>query len=339
MIEKLLKAFQNLGFKVERSDGSYIATLDWNSEVHYGDDDENWSIVFYSMRWCSPVADRDDEYLCISILQEPDDDDVYNMIKLHAVMERLNSTLTCIKAFFIGDDLCLEYERRIMPHENLEILISNAVSRLEKAHEVACKINIEMSGETIEDKRPLTPGTMQDGHEWVDLGLSKKWATCNIGANSPEEYGDYYSWGMTETIDSKQYYDEGPACDIKGDKTDDTACVLWGGDWQMPSKREMQELEGRCIWSWVKRKGVHGYRVVSKINGNSIFFPAAGYSDKERIKGLQRGGYYWSSTPRECYDEGGSCSPYHLFFDDSTHDVDSDVMTPGRTGHSIRPVI
>jgi len=141
--------------------------------------------------------------------------------------------------------------------------------------------------------------------EFVDLGLSAKWATCNIGAYSPEEYGNYYAWGETETktdYSAETYkWCEGSLekltkyCDWHGnglngfvdnksilDVEDDAAHVIWGGDWRLPTQEECEELFNNCTITWASVNGVRGFRVTSKIEGftdRSIFIPGAGYYD------------------------------------------------------------
>ena len=138
------------------------------------------------------------------------------------------------------------------------------------------------------------------GHDYVDLGLSVKWATCNVGANSPEAYGDYYAWGETTT---KNTYTESNCStygqnisDIKGTSRD-VAHVKWGGNWRMPTEEEFYELLSKCTWSWATQNGTKGYKVTSKINGNSIFLPAAGYRSGDGLYDAGSDGSYWSSTP------------------------------------------
>ena len=128
-------------------------------------------------------------------------------------------------------------------------------------------------------------------HEYVDLGLSVKWATCNLGAEIPEEYGDYYAWGETtpickyldydstiyntlkvsETIRSKYHT---PGCRLEPD--DDAAHVNWGGDWRMPTKEEFAELFEKCEWADTIQNDVFGFLFTSKVPGytsESIFLP------------------------------------------------------------------
>ena len=119
----------------------------------------------------------------------------------------------------------------------------------------------------------------------VDLGLSIYWASCNLGAEKPEEYGDYYAWGETKTKDkywedtysffdnnTQQYINIGD--NISGTEYD-AATVNLGTEWRMPTKDEMQELIENCTWVWQQLNGINGYLVTGK-NGNSIFMPAAG---------------------------------------------------------------
>ena len=118
--------------------------------------------------------------------------------------------------------------------------------------------------------------------EAVDLGLSVLWANCNVGANSPEQYGDKYAWAETSPKEKYNksnylYYDSNTesyidiGMDIKG--TDyDVAHVKWGGDWRMPTYAELEELEYKCEWKWGQYNGVNGY-VVTGSNSNSIFIP------------------------------------------------------------------
>ena len=135
----------------------------------------------------------------------------------------------------------------------------------------------------------------------VDLGLSVMWATCNVGADSPEDYGGRYAWGETEEKDNysignykyvnnedgddfaafDEYIDIGN--NIGGTKYD-VAHVKWGSSWRMPTADEMRELVSKCSWTWERRNGVDGY-IVRGNNGRSIFLPTENHTD-----------YYWSET-------------------------------------------
>ena len=198
----------------------------------------------------------------------------------------------------------------------------------------------------------LGPAQKHNGHAYVDLGLPSglKWATCNVGANSPEEYGDYFAWGETQP---KDYYDwctykycNGSYrtmtkycvvsyCGTVDNKTtleftDDAARVNWGGKWRMPTKAEQDELKSNCTWTWTTQNGVKGYKVTSKINGNSIFLPAASsrrYDDL--IAGS--GGNYWSSSLSTDYSD----LAYFVYFNSGGVGLSGS----GRyEGHSVRAV-
>ena len=152
---------------------------------------------------------------------------------------------------------------------------------------------------------------IQPNVEAVDLGLSVKWATCNVGASSPEEYGDYFSWG--ETCPKSDYswstyrwcngsqttltkYNTNSRWGIVDNKTvldlsDDAAHVNWGGSWRMPTAEEWTELQTQCSWEWTTINGVNGRKVTGP-NGNSIFLPASG----ARNSNMGSSGFYWSSV-------------------------------------------
>ncbi len=171
---------------------------------------------------------------------------------------------------------------------------------------------------------------MHNGYEWVDLGLSVKWATCNVGANSPEDYGEYYAWGETSTM-SSYTEDNCETCnqkidDIKGTNRD-VAHVKWGGSWRMPTKEEFDELREKCNWEWTGS----GYEVTGP-NGNSIYLPAAGSRDGETLNGDGLFGYYWSSTPVS----EDTRYAYRLYFDSGVQDAYGFYRGYGRT---VRPVL
>ena len=104
---------------------------------------------------------------------------------------------------------------------------------------------------------------IENGHEYVDLGLSVKWATCNVGASRPEDYGDYYAWGNTV---KERIYSNSGFLTIDLSKTDDVAFVKWGGNWRMPTKYEINELCKKCVWTWTMQNGVSGYKVSNALN-------------------------------------------------------------------------
>ena len=175
-----------------------------------------------------------------------------------------------------------------------------------------------------------------EGHGYVDLGLSVKWATCNVGATSPEDFGHYFAWG--ETSPKAEYTEENSLTygkdmsDISGNPQYDAATANWGGDWRMPTKEEMRELLNNCTWIWTTQNGVNGYNVKGP-NGNSVFLPAAGYRDGSSLYGAGGYGYYWSSAPND-YDDGDACG---LYFDSSYHLMGIDYYRSH--GLSVRSVL
>ncbi len=171
-----------------------------------------------------------------------------------------------------------------------------------------------------------------NGHTAVDLGLSVKWATCNVGATNPEGYGDYFAWGETSPMTSYTEYNSKignkSMGDIGGDSRYDAATVNWGRGWRLPTWKEFGELKDNCTWTWTTRNGVNGYEVKSKKNGNSIFLPAAGYCYGGTPYYQGSRSEYWSSTPYSSY-------AYSLLFDSSGPIIS---WSPRYYGLSVRPV-
>lgn len=161
------------------------------------------------------------------------------------------------------------------------------------------------------------PSGVINGHEYVDLGLPSGllWATCNVGANKSEDYGNYYAWGETTTKgtynwstykwcrgsydNQTKYCTESKYGTVDNRKvlemTDDAARANWGGSWRMPTCDELNELETKCTWTWTTQGGKNGYRVAGP-NGKSIFLPAAGYYLESSLNGAGSNGRYWSSS-------------------------------------------
>ncbi|MBQ9362655.1 MAG: hypothetical protein IJT97_04440 [Bacteroidaceae bacterium] len=189
----------------------------------------------------------------------------------------------------------------------------------------------------------------QNGHEWVDLGLSVKWATMNIGANSPEDYGGYFAWGETSTKSTYSWstykwgsysplakYCTDSSFGTVDNKTkleleDDAARANWGGSWRMPTDAEMTELRTKCTWDWTSQNGVNGCKVTGP-NGNSIFLPAAGIRDYGRLSNAGSVGNYWSSS----LDTDFNCDAYGLH----GYSDDFNVIGLGSRciGHPVRAV-
>lgn len=184
----------------------------------------------------------------------------------------------------------------------------------------------------------------------VDLGLSVKWATCNLGANSPEEYGDYYAWGETSSKDafywSSYKYSSGDkitkyltnsehgVVDNKTvlEKSDDAAYANLGGNWRMPTKAEFDELEKACTWEFTYLNGVYGAMATSTKNGNTIFFPCAGFNDEGKFQSVGSIGGYWSSSLHLGYNDVG----YGLYV--KPGDIECGPISVRSSGLSVRAV-
>ena len=182
--------------------------------------------------------------------------------------------------------------------------------------------------------------------EAVDMGLSVKWATCNLGATAPEEAGDYYAWAETsvkERYDKDTYiftgegpygltkYNAGFKLNYLAEAEDDVVAVKMGGGWRMPTFTEMNELVQQCDWLLTEQNGVAGYKVTSRTTGNSIFLPSAGYMEGSGLHFKGTAGRYWTSTRH----------PYHpqcamnLFFSEEYHYA---YFYDRYRGYAIRPV-
>ena len=194
---------------------------------------------------------------------------------------------------------------------------------------------VEEVEESEEDDEDDYTGLI-NGYKYVDLGLPSglKWATCNVGANEPEAYGEYYAWGETST---KTTYTEDNCStygkkmsDISGNAQYDVARKQWGSTWRIPTKAEQQELLDNCTWEWTPQNGVNGYKVTGP-NGNHIFLPAAGYRFGSSLYNAGSFGYYWSSSPYESFTNDA----YYLYFGSGFHRVYWGFRSNGR---SVRPV-
>ncbi|MBQ9559522.1 MAG: hypothetical protein IJV08_06005 [Bacteroidaceae bacterium] len=193
-----------------------------------------------------------------------------------------------------------------------------------------------------------------DTHEYVDLGLPSGtlWATCNIGAEHPEDYGDYFAWGETTTKSTYdwstyKYYNGSTSTLTKYnnsssygtvdnktelDPSDDAAYVNWGANWCMPTEAQFTELisSSYTTTAWIIQNGKYGRKITSKSNGNSIFLPAAGYRGDKSLHCADSYGDYWSRT---LYTSNPNYA-CHLYFASS---INSDGYTR-YSGQSVRPV-
>ena len=184
----------------------------------------------------------------------------------------------------------------------------------------------------------------------VDLGLPSGtlWADRNVGADNPEDAGDYFAWGETTTKSTYSWsnYKHGNDGDSvvakkynKSDRRttleriDDVAYQQWGSDWCLPTQAQIEELGDECTWTWTTRNGKNGYEVKSKRNGNSIFLPATGYKGSDgTTSSLGSYGYYWSSSLGAGYPDDARGLNF------GSNYVDAGYVGGRSYGQSVRPV-
>lgn len=172
-----------------------------------------------------------------------------------------------------------------------------------------------------------------NGHAYVDLGLSVKWATCNVGANSPEEYGQYFAWGetnpKTEFTEENSLTNKKHMEDFSGDEQYDAAAANWGGGWRMATSDEYTELINDCTWILVENEG---YKVTGP-NGNSIFIPTSGFYNGSTLD--NSGTFSWSSTPCNEYDNDVQSKAFCIYADF----IFVSNLADRYVGATVRPVV
>ena len=218
---------------------------------------------------------------------------------------------------------------------------------------------------TVTGGRTLVANFSYSGgaYAYVDLGLPSGllWATCNVGADAPWDYGDYFAWGETQpkddyNWDTYQYSNGGFYEECKDDfipyltkycnrsslgyngftdnlttllPEDDAATANWGSGWRMPTKEEWQELYNNTTVTWTTQNGVNG-RLFTAANGNSLFLPAAGFhEDSDLYGGI---GFYWSSS----LYTGGPLSAWCFSFSSDWCYVRSDFRSDGLSVRAVR---
>ncbi len=269
----------------------------------------------------------------------------YSIVYLPKGKHRITFMANDAEAAALGVSITQMFEIKDVEYEDyIEVSLKDVYDKrlkdlaISKAVSVAGGKGIGSSTKADSRVAPKVTKSIINGHEYVDLGLPSglKWATCNVGASSPEEYGDYYAWGEIETKSEYRIGNcktsEKSMKDISGNSTYDVARAKWGGSWRLPTKKELEELESKCKWEWTTINGKKGYKVTGP-NGNSIFLPAAGYRDGSSLDVAGKGGYYWSSTPDETY--GNIDLAYYLDFDSSLYNLYGNYRSYGR---SVRPV-
>lgn len=199
-----------------------------------------------------------------------------------------------------------------------------------------------------------------NGHDYVDLGLwsGTLWATCNVGADQPEENGDHFAWGETQP---KTIYDWNTYMYSNGDynqltkyctlsnfgyngftdnlkslqSSDDAATANWGEGWRTPTYSEWVELLSHCTHTWTTQNGVNGFLLTAR-NGNSIFLPATGCFADADLDGVGSRGCYWSSSLNKAYPDSVKSFKFSGF---NTDWLDHDIYDYTREfGLSVRPV-
>lgn len=261
-------------------------------------------------------------------------------------MKKFSSLLVVLLLMLASFTAGVEYQRGDVDQDG-QVNISD----------VTCLIDYLLSG-TWSDESVTPP----DGHEWVDLGLPSGtlWATCNVGASVPEDYGDYFAWGETEPKDyydwsNYKWYEYGYAdgywhsgytkyCTNSSDgldgfvdnkteldPSDDAACTYYP-DGRMPSVEQIQELCNNCTWQWANRNGVNG-QLVTGPNGNTMFLPAAGCCEYGLFEGAGSDVFFWSRT----LNSGQPSNAYALYFD-SEGWGDWHDSNDRHNGHSVRAV-
>ena len=165
-----------------------------------------------------------------------------------------------------------------------------------------------------------------NGHEYVDLGLPSGllWASCNVGAVNPEDYGSYFAWGETSPKNTyiKDNYTYSSLPSVLP-PNDDAATTNWGNDWHTPTADDFTELIDECTWTWMS----NGYKVVGP-NGNNIFLPAAGWHHKS-LSSIGTQGQYWTSSSHS------PSGPIRFWLDSDEYFL---KVNEGRLGYTVRPV-
>lgn len=217
------------------------------------------------------------------------------------------------------------------------------------------KKKLEEEIQKFEQIKEVTVSGEIEGYPYVDLGLPSglKWATVNVGATKPTEFGTYFAWGETETKDEfllenyKWYNGESYTKYIKEsvttksdnktvlDPEDDAVTANWGDKWRMPTAEEMQELINGCSWKFNTNfinTGVAGIVGMSKTNNNVIFLPAGG--SKSILNGSDPAGYYWSSSFGK-NEFSGSNNAYYLYFNPYNTNMIEHTRLDGRSVRAV----
>lgn len=295
-----------------------------------------WNYTTHNGKYCYKVTGPNGNSIFLPSMEYWSSSNIYDS----------NSINSDLSDYFSGKKIYATADRYlgkfVRPVCDKDIKTNNTTSQQNSTNAQSTKSQQNKSNTSTQNTTKVSKpsnGTA-NGHEYVDLGLSVMWATCNVGANKPEQYGNYYAWGETET---KSVYKQNNSLtrgkkmnDISGNVDYDVARANWGGSWRMPTKTEFEELKNKCTWIPTTQNGVKGCKVVGP-NGNYIFLPAGGSiveTSGNVARNAGRFGRFWSSTP--CSTE----SAYHLCIDSQSRNGCSVLNNFGRPeGYSIRPVI
>ena len=262
--------------------------------------------------------------------------------KFDAVVAALNAMKTQIEALGTGQGNIVDAINNTTAAINSLIAAVNSGNTNAAAALAQIIQKLEELKEKIGNGGGVTPPTPQPTDEYVDLGLSVKWATKNLGASKPSDYGHYYAWGETMvkaeySWDTSKWDTESNFTKYNGsdgktvlDPEDDVATAKLGSPWRMPTAEEINELIGGCTWKWTTKNGTKGYEVKGT-NGNAIFLPAAGGREGSRPVDAGKCGYYWSSS----LNTVGSNAAHFLDFGSG---VFKRANLPRYYGLSVRPV-
>ena len=202
--------------------------------------------------------------------------------------------------------------------------------------------------QTASQPKKSQPSGYVNGHMAVDLGLSVRWADCNVGANSPEQFGNLFGWGDPTGQNYTRKEEDYPRGNIA--KTQyDMAYVNWGGAWRLPTHAECEELVSKCSWAVIMRNGTRGYQITGP-NGSNIFLPSAGYTEGGNGRYWYYGAppnsacshpedfescYYWGSE--EMYSKDACCLSLYFYKNPSGRQYGSPSM-PKKYRFSVRAV-
>ena len=271
----------------------------------------------------------------------------------------------CEHEHFDGDGLIANLTEFFDNMEELKSSASKAAVKLAHLQARECYISastVDKLVEGLEKGRTKKAGEEDvhgnaDGHDYVDLGLPSGtlWATCNIGAGKPEDYGDHFAWGETK---SKSVYDWSTYKYAKGnyDKltkyckkskfgnngftdnltelqtSDDPAMANWDSGWQTPSKAQWEELLENTFNEWTTLNGKEGRLFTSKKNGQTLFLPAAGCRYDSGLNDAGSWGYYWSSSLRTGYPDGA----WYFYFYSGNCNMSSSSRYYGQSVRGVR---